>query len=888
MRNIFHIAFSYLRYYKKQTAALFLGVMLSAALLTGMGSLFMSGNNAAAEKARAEYGDWHYSMRGDLPWMEQFLEKPDGRGYRIEKTGMETVRKMMEEPFAIQMVYADDGYLDMMRRKLEDGYYPVKENEIAMDEGTLKNLGIAPKLGSRVTLDGESFYLCGIMSDMPAKLPVFLGDVKQVFVNQTLDYGENGTFFYVKFKESGKVYQQLFQFAQRFGVELEDIARNNGLYDYTDLAAPANAVQVIKAGISHKGYGIPYIWGELNAAGQLTNALILAALALFGAFVVYSLFQVSVIRRMAQYSVMQTLGMTDGCAAAVLLAELGCVCLAGYPAGCVMGNAAAWLLYRKAGRIFIAQNQVFHTGTGAHIQDNSVANLPDAGAYLVNWPVIWKGMIFFAAVTAVISLAMILRMRKMTIRQMISREVSKHPNRKIYSIRHGSLTGILTRKFMFARKGTFAGILLSLSIGSVIFLGAFYVTENTRINNELAFKADDGLGSDIQVYKQTDQPGDVIPKAAADLMQEISGIREFHPVRYLTGEIALEDGAYLWTEYYGGLNPDDPVIMDQYHGIVRKTGEDDYAVKVNIYGYDDGMLQELNAYMLEGKIDPDQMRRDNSVIVKMLMDGQGNYGGAAIQAGGQIQLKTITGDVPKEALRFEGKSGWYQTKQLQVAALATRPLAKVDTFIGDSGTDTFDIIMTNEQMEQNFGVSGYQTISISAEDGTDAEKVSAQLSKITSGIRRCIVKDYSRQIQAQNLYLTQKMFFYYGIAAVLLGISLLHMMNSMQYLIAARRHEFGILRAMGITDSGFSRMLAKEGLRYGVYSVLAVAAVFLAVQKVLYYFMVHIYRYLHPKWFISWEALAGIAVLNLAVCVGVTLLSGRAVLRRQIIDEIRE
>lgn len=122
----------------------------------------------------------------------------------------------------------------------------------------------------------------------------------------------------------------------------------------------------------------------------------------------------------------------------------------------------------------------------------------------------------------------------------------------------------------------------------------------------------------------------------------------------------------------------------------------------------------------------------------------------------------------------------------------------------------------------------------------------------------------------------------------MLGISLLHMMNSMQYLITARRHEFGILRAMGITDSGFSKMLAKEGLRYGVYSALAAAAVFLAVQKVLYYFMVHIYRYLHPKWFISWEALAGIAALNLAVCVGVTLLSGRAVLRRQIIDEIRE
>ena len=84
-------------------------------------------------------------------------------------------------------------------------------------------------------------------------------------------------------------------------------------------------------------------------------------------------------------------------------------------------------------------------------------------------------------------------------------------------------------------------------------------------------------------------------------------------------------------------------------------------------------------------------------------------------------------------------------------------------------------------------------------------------------------------------------------AFVLLVISLLHIMNSMQYLVAARKHEFGILRAMGITDSGFRIMLLKEGLRYGVYSSIVMIALYLAVQKVLYYFMTHVFLYLHPK-----------------------------------------
>lgn len=133
---------------------------------------------------------------------------------------------------------------------------------------------------------------------------------------------------------------------------------------------------------------------------------------------------------------------------------------------------------------------------------------------------------------------------------MLSEEVEKHPKRKIYSKNRSNLTGILTRKFMFARKGDFVGILLSLSIGSVLFLGAFYVMENTKINNELTFKADDGLASDIQVYVQSDQLSDGIPEDAAQEIKETDGIRHMHPVRYLLGEILLEDGALKWTAYF--------------------------------------------------------------------------------------------------------------------------------------------------------------------------------------------------------------------------------------------------------------------------------------------------------------------------------------------------
>ena len=110
----------------------------------------------------------------------------------------------------------------------------------------------------------------------------------------------------------------------------------------------------------------------------------------------------------------------------------------------------------------------------------------------------------------------------------------------------------------------------------------------------------------------------------------------------------------------------------------------------------------------------------------------------------------------------------------------------------------------------------------------------------------------------------------------------------MQYLVAARKHEFGILRAMGITDAGFRRMLVKEGLRYGIYSSLVMILAYLVLQKFLYYFVTHILLYLHPNGTLPLLQILGMAGINILICIAAVLISGQSVLRQQIIDEIRE
>ena len=891
MKGIWKLAWATLRHEKKQTLALFFGILLGAALFSGVGSLFSSGLEAAKENARVEYGDWHYEMRCDLPWFDRFLTNPTGEGFTLETYGVETVRKAIDAPFEIQYVSADEDYMQMMGRTVLAGHLPEGNDEITVDAQTLRNLGVAQTLGSTVTVDGETFTLCGIVAEMPEKLNTQMGDHMQVFVGPDLDYGMNGQFLYLKFDESQPVAEQMAAFSAKYGIDASTIARNNGLAGYVGADAASLTPSEIFGALREPSLGIPYIWGLLNENQALTEGAVLLALALFAGFIIYSIFQVSVRQREQQYGVLQALGLTEGGIFGLLLCELFLIFVPAYLLGCAIGNGVAAFIYARSGRIFVARNVEHHGGmdTAQIAASQSVNTLPDAGVFHVDRTLIGVGGIFLALLLVLIAILLVRQMRRTSLRGLTAGAHATPRSRRIISLRRASLTGVLTKRFIFSRKRTFLGILMSLSIGSVIFLGATYVIENTHINNALVFAADDGLGSDIQLVCENGVLDETIPSQTIEHLRVIDDVATVLPVSYMLGEIALDDGSFRWPTYYAetanepGFEPD-PVVMERYGGVIVQSGEDDYRLKVNIYGYDDAMLTRLDDYLLAGTIDPEAMRRDDSVIVKTLVDGQGNYDGIDLAVGDALTVKTPR-DVTAadEVLHFDGVAGDYAETTCAVSALVSRPLGKVDTTIGDDSEMTVDLIMTQEQMQKYFGVESYQTVSIALTEKADPVSVADAVHAVTAGIPGCVVRDYTAQIAAQDLYLRQQMLFFYGIAAVLLATSLLHIANSMQYLVAERRREFAILRAMGITEQGFLRMLAREGLRYGIYTSLVVIVCYGLVQHVLNYLLQHVYLYLQPTGGLPPGWLIAVCGVNIALCIATMCAAGRRVLKQSIL-----
>lgn len=103
-------------------------------------------------------------------------------------------------------------------------------------------------------------------------------------------------------------------------------------------------------------------------------------------------------------------------------------------------------------------------------------------------------------------------------------------------------------------------------------------------------------------------------------------------------------------------------------------------------------------------------------------------------------------------MKFLGEEEWYQQETLKVSAVVSRPLAKVETFIGDDGETAVDIIMTKEQMEKNFGFGWNKTVSISVDKNADTSQISKKLREITADVNQCIDKRLQSSKLKRRIY----------------------------------------------------------------------------------------------------------------------------------------
>lgn len=893
MRKFIHLVYRTIFYDKKQSLAIFFSILISASLLSGIGTLIHCGVEQNYEKRKEIYGDWHLLAQVKKGQEENIeAEKAD---YDLEQVGTFRIVKEIENPEKITFVYLDEECREMLGRKLEEGTYPQNKNEIALDEYTITNLGISDKIGDEIKIGEETYRLSGIVSNLWSSN---VGDM-QAFVSsdyQRDSIEKNIDFLYFKFSEKN-VYKKIERFVAECGIDDSTIDINDEIVDYVGGISIFEITEIVKEGFSLQSGKLGFILGTLKERCHLLERGVLFGIAIFCSFVIYSIFQIGAVKRIPQYGTMHAIGMERKHIFLILFLELILLLMVGYPVGSILGVLIVKIFFHKIGDIFVNQ-QIGDMQAGIHVskaEQFMLYSSSDQGVFSVSLFEILFGAILMILLFLGISFFLMKKVEKMTITQAMKNQTSsKIRNRKIYAKTNQYLPNVLTRKFIFANKTASAAIILSVAIGGIVFLSGSFIIRNTQINNELSLKTDDGLGSDVQIYEQSENLKDVIGKEVVKDISEISGVKEVHAVSYTLGEVFFEKNLVLWDSYLAELANDpewlpDTSIMEKYNGLGLRDENGDYRLKTNVYGYDDGMLDSLSEYIIEGSIDCQSLKQDNKVILKTWVDGQGNASGIDIHPGDTITLKVPKADCEDaDVLKFLGPESDYLEKEFVIGAIVSRPMAKNTCYIGDDGTSSLDIIMTNEQMQENFQMEGYNMACIQLEEQSDVEAIIDQVAEKIQNVKNCMMKDYTGAISAHKEYLNQRKYFYVFLTFILLLISMFHMTNSMNFLLHARKYEIGILRAMGMTKSRFLRMMIKEASIYGIAASIVMLVFFIPIREVLFFMMKAVWLYIMPEKVGLWNEIVTLIFFNIFISVLAIGVPVHRILKEDIIVEIKK
>ena len=142
----------------------------------------------------------------------------------------------------------------------------------------------------------------------------------------------------------------------------------------------------------------------------------------------------------------------------------------------------------------------------------------------------------------------------------------------------------------------------------------------------------------------------------------------------------------------------------KFNGRLVRKANGEYGLKVNIYGYDDRMLKELNDYLLEGRNRSGENAEEDTAIMATLDGRTGKLRMESVCPRRCASVRT-----PKTAsdriTEISGEdSDW--NLDLQVQGSCQQNTGKSGS--GFYGMEQPALLAQNEQMQKYFGIEGYR------------------------------------------------------------------------------------------------------------------------------------------------------------------------------------
>jgi putative ABC transport system permease protein len=211
------------------------------------------------------------------------------------------------------------------------------------------------------------------------------------------------------------------------------------------------------------------------------------------------------------------------------------------------------------------------------------------------------------------------------------------------------------------------------------------------------------------------------------------------------------------------------------------------------------------------------------------------------------------------------------------------PLTVVGAFSQGIFSDDVTIIAPETLFRRVAGEQNYNMIGVQL-DRTASDETVLALAAFSSD--QIVVQDLRESNrQDRGTYYAARIVLY-GFLAIIGGISLLNIINSISMSVSARMKQYGILRAIGMDDAQLKRMVSAEAGTYAVSGLVVGIALGLVLNRMLYTRLIT--HYFGAAWQVPWGCLAVTVAVVLAAVVLAVYTPVRRILMQPITATISE
>ena len=797
----------YLKENKKRTIVTIIGIILSTALICGIGNIYESFMDYQIRKTIENDGDFHATFydikKDDL----DYITKSAG----LTKSGLSNnlgYAKIKPDKENLMQVKAyDKTTFDGYQIKLKEGKLPTNNKEIVLSENIVSK--IDKKIGDTITLDigkrvdengeeisgwqsenetlkdtkSESFKIVGIINKPGFEYEggILTGITYLDINNQPANDSFNVS---IAVKKPKEVYTIASQISKNLGLKSgtkeecneESAEENSSMHYSSDTDEFYESLSFNEHLLRLQGASA---YANINDSMTSIIALVTTLVIVCTIATVYNSFSISISERKKQFGILNSIGATKSQVMKLVFIEGILVSIVAIPIGLISGTIAIDLVFKVI-------QAFFKTSFIADMNLRVVYN----PAIMILSTVIVLITILISALLPAISAAKTSPLEA----------IKNSGNYKLGKIKDSKLVrllfkteGVLAYKNLRRNKKKFRTTLFSLIISIVIFISfsgfmTLFLKANTvhmgQINHDI-YMYKNGSSEDIKII---------------DELKNINGIKN----------IAINN------DYGIGLNVKENDINTTYKDLI-----DNYYTKEKVgneYSYDfisslvkmPGDIAINNLKLKDGSFDKETAIKENGVILvrESYYEEKGKKGEVVLtnyKVGDTIDayITNYDQDTDKEIK---------ENIKLKVMAIT-------DDLIPGSYNYNYmgiDFITYDEVGEK----LGFKPLNGSIYMSTDKEDNTRKAIKEIADKEGFRVIDEIEEAKSMEQSIMAMQVFVYGFITVISLVSVTNIVNTISTNINLRKRELAIIKSIGVTPGGFNKMICLEGLLYGILSLL--------------------------------------------------------------------